>query len=262
MYNGKKIVATIEARMTSTRLPGKVLLPLGEKSDLEHIIERIGRSKYVDEVVVATTVNATDDVLVQMCVEKGHRYYRGSEDDVLLRVLEAAQSVNAEIIVETTGDNPIVDWRIIDEMIEFFFSKDVDYAANMIERTYPMGLDIQVFPTSVLADVNARTDSPVDHEHVSLYIYTHPEIYKIANKEAPLPMQHPEFELTLDTPEDYQLLMAIYEKVYEKNKDFSAEEVVELLLTDELIGKQALAKTRKNAFKQQKEWLDSHEKEA
>jgi spore coat polysaccharide biosynthesis protein SpsF len=228
--NGKKICATIEARMTSSRLPGKVLLDLEGKSALQHIIERLKRSKYIDDVVVATTVNVTDDPIIDLCKGINCSYYRGSEEDVLLRVLDAAKSVNADIIVEITGDCPVIDWRHADHLIELFFLGDYDYAANIIERTFPRGFDTQVFPVSILEDVNKSTQNKADHEHVSLYIYSHPEKYRLVNWKADEKLFHPEFEITLDTLEDYELIKNVYNILYKENPDFSAEDVVKLLI--------------------------------
>lgn len=230
MYQGKKIVATIEARMTSSRLPGKVLMDFCGKPDLQHIIERLRRSKYVDEVVVATTVNKEDDPVIELCNTLDCRYFRGSEEDVLQRVLDAAKSVNADILVEITGDCPVIDWRHVDFLVEQFFKGNYDYAANILERTFPRGFDTQVYPVKVLEKVNELTKDPTDHEHVSLYIYRHPEIFKLYNWVAPKEVYHPEFEITLDTREDYELIKTIYEELYEEKPDFSCEDVVSLLL--------------------------------
>ncbi len=234
MYNnnGLKICATIEARMTSTRLPGKVLLDIVGKPALQHIIERLKNSRYIDEVVVATTINSTDDPIVMMCEGIGCRCFRGSEEDVLLRVLEAAKSVNADLVVEVTGDCPVIDWRHADHLIEMFFSEDYDYASNVVERTFPRGFDVQVFPVSVLDEVNSITDDPSDHEHVSIYIYSHPERYRLLNWRADESMFHPELEITLDTPEDYELIRVVYDRLYSANNGFSGYDVVELLLNN------------------------------
>ncbi|NPV91577.1 MAG: glycosyltransferase family protein [Firmicutes bacterium] len=228
-----KIVATIEARMTSTRLPGKVLLDLCGKPALQHIVERLRRSRYLDDVVVATTVNATDDPVVQMCKDIGCSYYRGSEEDVLLRVLEAARSVDADLIVEITGDCPVIDWRHVDRLIEMFFSGEYDYVSNVMERSFPRGFDTQVFPVRVLDEVNRLTQDPVDHEHVSYYIYNHPERYRLLNWRAEGDAFHPELEITLDTPEDYRLIKAVYEGLYRENPDFSAVDVIRYLLANQ-----------------------------
>src|SRR3989344_590623 len=141
MYKGsdKKIVATIEARMTSSRLPGKVLLPLADKPALERLLERIRTSAYVDEIVVATTTNRADDPIVSLASRLNVTYFRGSENDVLSRVLLAAQSVHGDIIVELTGDCPLINGELVDRGIEEFFSHDVDYASNTIHRSYPAG---------------------------------------------------------------------------------------------------------------------------
>lgn len=230
MYNGKKVVATIEARMTSSRLPGKVLLDLAGKPSLQHIIERLKRSRYIDDVVVATTVNETDSPIVRLCELINCSYFRGSEEDVLLRVLDAAKSVNADIIVEITGDCPVIDHRHVDHLVELFFSDEYDYASNIIERSFPRGFDTQVFPVSVLEEVNRLTDSLTDHEHVSLYIYNHPDRFRLINWKADASLNYPEIEITLDMPADYQFICEIYNRLYLNNMDFSAEHVVKLLL--------------------------------
>ncbi len=229
MYNGKKIVATIEARMTSSRLPKKVLLDLCGKPSLQHIIERLRRSKFIDEIVIATTINKTDEPIIDLCKDINCKFFRGSEDDVLLRVLDTAKSVNADIIVEITGDCPVIDWRHSDFLIEQFFSDKYDYASNTIERTFPRGFDTQVFPVHVLDEVNVLTQDIIDHEHVSLYIYRHPEKFKLYNWVAPKELYHPEFEITLDTKEDYILIKSIYEELYTINNDFDCKDVIQLL---------------------------------
>lgn len=229
---GKKIVATIEARMTSSRLPGKVLMDLAGKPNLERIIERVRRSKYVDEICVATTSNETDNQIVDLCKTLNCKYYRGSEDDVLLRVLDAAKSVEADIIVEITGDCPVIDWRHIDYLLEKFFSDKYDYVSNIIERSFPRGFDVQVFPVSVLEKVNQLTQNPIDHEHVSLYIYRHPEIFKLGNWKAEGKMFNPDMEITLDHKADYDMISKLYNDLLFQNIDFSAEDVVDHLLNN------------------------------
>jgi spore coat polysaccharide biosynthesis protein SpsF len=260
MYSNKKICATIEARMTSSRLPGKVLLDYCGKTNLQHIIERLKRSKYIDEVVVATTLNDQDNPIVELCEKIGCKYFRGSENDVLLRVLESAKSVNADIIVEITGDCPVIDWRHVDKLVEMLFSGEYDYAANIIKRTFPRGFDTQVFPLSVLEEVNELTKSPVDHEHVSIYIYTHPEKYRLINWQAEESMNHPEFEITLDTREDYEVINKIYNMLYPLKPDFSAEDVIELLMKNPELIKNMGDIHRKDPFKEQNDWKEKHEK--
>ena len=174
MKNNRRIVATIEARMTSTRLPGKVLLKIGGKPALEYMIKRIEQSKLIDEIVVATTTKDSDLPIIDLCARVGCKHFRGSEQDVLLRVLDAAKSVGADIIVELTGDCPFIDPEIIDKLIELYFSRDYDYASNVVERSFPDGFDTQVFSVKSLERVSEMTDDPIDRVHVSCYFYKNP----------------------------------------------------------------------------------------
>ena len=228
MYEGnnKKIVCTIEARMTSSRLPGKVLLPFAGKPALERLIERVRRSRYVDDIVVATTINNEDQPIIDLCEKIGCSYFRGSEEDVLSRVLGATKSVNGDIIVEITGDCPLLDHRHVDRMIELFYSGEYDYASM---KKFPNGFDVQIFPTEALGKVDKLTDDPIDRVHVSYYIYAHPETFRLFHWYAEGDMNWPEGRVTLDEQSDYELLNAIVEDLYPKNEDFSAEDIVRLL---------------------------------
>lgn len=227
--NNKKIVATIEARMSASRLPGKVLMPLAGKPALERLVERMKRSRYIDEIVVATTVNPADKSIAELADGLGIKFYRGSENDVLGRVLEAAKSAGGDIIVEITGDCPLTDWRLIDRGIEEFFSGDYDYAANTIERSYPDGFDVEVFPVSVLERVGGITNNPIDRVHVSYYIYNHPEIFRLLDWKPEKECYWPDLRVTLDERSDYELLNEIFKKLLPANEDFSVRDVVDLL---------------------------------
>ncbi|MFA4941309.1 MAG: glycosyltransferase family protein [Patescibacteria group bacterium] len=227
--NKQKIVATIEARMTSTRLPGKVLLPLAGKPALERIIERLRRSKYLDEIIVATTINDFDNPVVELAQELGVKFYRGSEEDVLGRVLNATQSVKGDIVVEVTGDCPLVDWRLIDRGIEEFFENDVDYASNIVNLSYPIGLDVQVFKIEALVKADREVKDQIERTHVSYYIYNHPEIFNILNWAAEKECTWPDLRLTLDEKDDYLLLSKIYEKIWLENEDFSYKDIIKFL---------------------------------
>lgn len=229
MNKKPKIVSTIEARMTSSRLPGKVLKPLAGKPALERVIERLKRSKHIDQIVVATTVNDTDQPIVDLCNQLGISVYRGSENDVLSRVLDAAKSAQTDVIVEITGDCPLIDPQIVDQCIELFQAGSYDYVSTVMERTFPVGLAVQVFPYSVLEEVSKKTTDMEDREHVSLYIYTHPQEYRLKNMAAPEALKHPEIILTLDTPEDYTVLSMIYDQVYPKNPNFTTQDVLDYL---------------------------------
>ena len=247
MADQPRIVATIEARMTSSRLPGKVLLKVTGKPILGHMIERLQRVPSLDEIVVATTVNATDDPVVALAEDMGVGHFRGSEDDVLLRVLDAARAHSADVIVETTGDCPLIDPGLVEICIQGYLEAGVDYLANTLTRTYPRGMDTQVFSTDVLADVASRTDDPEDHEHVSIYIYNHPKIYSLKNMPGPPELSDPNLGLTLDTPEDFELIRRIFEALYPANPNFSLADIFEVLKSQPELAKLNAHIQRKHA---------------
>lgn len=223
-----KTVAIVQARMTSTRLPGKIMRPVLGKPLLELLVERIKRAQGVDEVVIATTTNADDDQVESLTQRLGIGCFRGSEHDVLDRVLRAAHAFDADLIVEITGDCPLIDFQVIDKLLEVYHANEYDYVANVLKRTYPRGLDTQVFATSVLDEVARLTDDPVDHEHVSLYIYEHPERFELHNVESGLPEEYWDLRLTVDTPDDFELIRRIYEELYPSNSAFTIEDIVKL----------------------------------
>ena len=224
-----KTVAIIEARMTSTRLPGKILLPILGKPMLELLIERLKRAKLIDQIVVATTHNPSDDVVEKLTQRIRVGCFRGSEDDVLDRVLCAARANEADVIVEITADCPLIDPSVLDQVIRIYETKNVDYVSNILKRTYPRGMETQVFSTAVLENVARLTQDPVDHEHVSLYIYEHPETFTVFNVASDLPEKYRDIRLTVDTVEDFQLINAIYELLYPQNPTFTLTDIINLL---------------------------------
>lgn len=223
-----KIVSTIEARMSSTRLPGKVLLPILGKPMLELLIERLRRTKCVDEIVVATTTKSTDDIVEDLAYMLGVGCFRGSEEDVLNRVLQAARSANGDVIVEITGDCPLIDPNVVDEVIAVYLAGGFDYVATS-QQTFPLGLDTQVFPVAVLEEVANLTQDPVDREHVSHYIYQHPDRFAVYRLASGLPKKYWNLRLTVDTQEDFKLIRAIFEELYTKNPAFNLLDVLDLL---------------------------------
>ena len=224
-----KTVAIIEARMTSTRLPGKIMLPILKKPMLELLIERLKRSTMIDQIVVATTYNPTDDVVKDLTQNLGVGCFRGSEDDVLDRVLGAAHAFDADIMVEIMGDCPLIDPSVVDLVIRTYNKNNFDYVCNFLKRSYPRGLDVQVFSTGVLEKVTKLTQDPIDHEHVSLFIYEHPEIFSLFNVESKLPERYWDLRFTVDTKEDFMLIMSIYELLYPTKANFSLGDVLRLM---------------------------------
>jgi len=226
----KKIVASIEARMTSSRLPGKVLMQaINGMSMLEFMIQRVKKSQLIDQIIVATTINSTDDPIFNMCQKLSINCYRGSEDDVLLRVLNAHKSVNSQIIVELTGDCPLIDPEIIDEVIDIYLNNNFDYVSNSHIRSFPDGVDVQVFSVDILKEISIKTKEPYDRENVSSYIYRSSEYSLkaiIANKE----LFWPELRITLDDKGDYYLIKKLIEYFYPNKKfEFSLKDIVNYL---------------------------------
>jgi len=214
--------------MRSTRLPGKVMLPVLGKPMLELMVERLRRVKQIDAVVVATTTDKSCDVIESLASRLGVGCYRGSEEDVLDRVLQASRAAKADLIVETTGDCPVIDPETIDRVIDTFLASDVDYCSNVLERTYPRGMDVQVFPLAVLEQVATLTQDPADHEHVSRYIYQHPERFRLLNVSSGLLLEAAQLRLTVDTPEDFQLISKVYEHLYPAKQDFNLADILAL----------------------------------
>ena len=224
-----KTIATIEARMTSTRLPGKVLLPSQGKPMLAHMVDRLARVPSLDGIVIATTINAADDPIAALAHNLNVGVWRGSEDDVMARVLGAATHFGADVIVETTGDCPLIDPEIVETCITQYVAQGVDYLSNVMERTFPIGMDTQVFATKILADAAARTQDAADHEHVSLFIYRHPELYRLANVAASPELADPDLRLTLDTPQDFELIDLIFAHFLPHRPAFSLADILSLL---------------------------------
>lgn len=223
-----KIVATIEARMTSSRLPGKVLLPVCDRPMLSHLLDRLRLVPSLNDIVLATTTNPQDDILIDFAKTNDLAYFRGSEHNVLSRVLGAAKSVNADVIVEITADCPVIDPFIIEQVIQTYLHNQADYVNNVIVRSYPAGMDTQVFPYKVLEHSSSLTNDPDDLEHVSLYICNHPELYKHINLVAPADLHWPTLGLTLDEIHDYHLLKNIIEH-FDGHPRVSCNEIIRLL---------------------------------
>lgn len=222
MYKDKHVVAIVQARFNSSRLPGKVLLPIGESTVLELIVQRLRRSKWIDDVVIATTVNESDNAIVDLCNKKDIKYFRGSEEDVLSRVLSAAKQFDADIIVEVTGDCPFVDPTIADLCIQRLVRDEYHYVSNVIDRTFARGLDVQVFWTRILKQVDKEVDNPIDRQHVSTWIYRNPNSYWTFKNACVRTMQYDtsNIRLTLDTQEDYDLITKVYNHFLNEKFDY------------------------------------------
>jgi spore coat polysaccharide biosynthesis protein SpsF len=226
MRRDLRISAIVQARMGSTRLPGKVLMYLGGKTALARVVTRLRRATLINEVVVATSDLPSDDRIARECEYLGVRYFRGSECDVLDRYYRAAKEFDADAVVRITSDCPIIDPQLVDETIHAFQQHEADYASNVIPRTYPRGLDTEVFTTEALAWAWLEAREPHQREHVTPYFYEHPEIFKVASAAAEA--DYGGYRWTLDTPEDLELLRTIYSR-FDDRDDFSWRDVVTLM---------------------------------
>jgi len=224
-----KIGCIIEARMTSSRLPGKVLKDIHGKPAILRQIERIQNSRYIDTIIVATTVNSQDDELVKILEKENILYYRGSEEDVLGRVADTARHFNLDIMVEITGDCPLVDIYESDKVIERFLEGGMDLASNNLICTYPIGMDTIVMSNQVLQLSASQASDPVHREHVCLYLYEHPYDFIFANIEAPPFLRDPGLRMTLDEPEDYAFICEVYDRLYPTKPDFTIYDMMKLL---------------------------------
>jgi len=223
-----KIVCFIEARFSSTRLPGKVLKPILGKPMLELMIERLKRARTIDGIVIATTDQESDDPIAELAARLEVGVFRGSEDDVLARVLGAARAYEADVIVETTGDCPLHDPAIIDKVVSDFRIGGADFVSNVLEYTTPRGTDVRVFTTDSLDEINQTSNDPADHEHVSLHFWEHPEKYRLRNVRTDFPPEVAQLRLTVDTPEDFELAQRVYETLYRINPEFSLTDILDL----------------------------------
>lgn len=224
-----KIVAIVEARMTSTRLPGKVLFPTAGKPLLGHLVDRLKRVSSVEEIIVATTVNEADNQLVEFARQYNVSYFRGSEHDVMARVLGAGDAAKADIVANVTGDCPLIDPLLVEQTICMFLHNVCDYATNGHVPSFPGGYPVQVYRLETLRRSSLMTDDRIEREHVTLHMRRHPELFPHVYLVAPPDQYWPEINLSLDEEDDYQLLKKIFEHFGDANPYFGCRDTVALL---------------------------------
>lgn len=205
--------------MGSSRLPGKVLMDICGKPSLSRLVDRLKACTKIDDIVIATSTQEQDKAIADWAADNGVSFYRGSEDDVLDRVVQAHTSMQSDIIVEITGDCPLLDPEVIDLGVETYLNNDVDVVNNVWQTSYPQGVEVQVFAYDALAHVANTITDPAVREHVSLYFYENPETYKIFHMMAPGHLVRPDLRLQLDYPEDLELIRELYTRLL---KDFEA----------------------------------------
>lgn len=228
-----KIVASIQARLGSSRLPGKVLKEICGKPMLHWQVERIRRSRLIDNVVIATSTNPLDDEIEAFCHENSIDCYRGSEDDVLNRIASLIRDLNVNLHVECYGDSPLTDPQLIDEFIGYYlkYQDQVDFVSSTIKTTYPPGLEVVVYPGTVLDKLEQELPSndPM-REHVGYNITRFPDTFRLISMEAPPWFHQPDVYLEVDTAADFQVMQYVIGYFVEKGMEhFTLAQVLDML---------------------------------
>ena len=218
------ILAILQARFSSSRLPGKVLKPILDKPMLLHQIERIQNSKKIDRLVVATSAEKSDDGIEKMCLDNNVGVYRGNLDNVLDRFYQCANQYNPEHVVRLTGDCPLTDSQVIDQVIDKHLFTKSNYTSNAIPPTYPDGLDVEIFKFSTLQEAWKYAKLPSELEHVSPYIRKNLDSSNKFNLECEMDLS--EHRWTVDDPEDFRFVKEVYIELYPKNRNFNMRDVL------------------------------------
>lgn len=222
--------------MGSSRLPGKVLADISGRSTIQRLVDRLRRCEELDDIVVATSTASADDVLAQWCKTYGVACFRGSEDDVLHRVVESHRFMRSDVVVEITGDCPLTDPEIVDLGVQTYLTHrpHVDVVSNCGNHlSWPMGQYVQVFPLALLEEIDRTIDDEAVHEHVSLYFYEHPERYRLIEILAPRRWREPTWRMQLDYPEDLAFQIEVHRRLEGEHGSFFGIEPLMALLRRE-----------------------------
>lgn len=221
-----KTTAIVQARMGSTRLPGKVLMDVGGETVLGRVVRRLRRAARVQEIVIATSSSTNDDAITIECQRLGVACFRGPEHDVLARYISAAERFGCDLIVRITADCPLIDPEIVDEVIQSCIEKRVDLACNDLPATFPRGLDVEVFPLEALRKVQALATENYQREHVTPVFYERQDIFRIVSVQAERDFS--QYRWTIDTKEDLHLIREIYAQ-FANDDHFGWRAVLELM---------------------------------
>lgn len=222
----KKVIAIIQAHMSSTRLPGKIMKDLCGKPALFRMIERVHQSQLLDDVVIATSTLPCDDVIIEKCNEWNVHTFRGSDSDVLSRYWGAAQAYPADVYVRLTSDCPLVCPKEIDSNIQFFLDHNYRYVSDSIgHKTYPLGIGAEVFTAELLKEAAGYATEHYEHEHVTPYMYWKQN----SIGENPYKKECGHIRITLDTPEDYEVISSVYNALYQPGNTFDLDEILAYL---------------------------------
>ena len=221
------ILGVLQARVSSSRLPGKVLAPILGRAMILRQIERLSRCRRLNRLVVATSADPSDDALAELCAAEGIAVSRGSLDDVLARVMAAARPFAPDWLVRLTGDCPLADPAVIDRVIDATLAADVDYGTNAVEPTWPDGLDVEVVRMAVLQAIAAEPRTTAEREHVTLAIHRRPDRFRLLHVKGEADLSH--LRWTVDEPRDLDLVRRIYGALYPVDPAFDTAAVLALL---------------------------------
>lgn len=222
------LAAIVQARMGSTRLPNKTLMPAVGKPLILHLLERLKHSELLEGIILATTVESEDDILAKVVEENGYWVFRGSEADVLDRYYQAAKQFSVDPIIRITGDCPLIDPTVVDKVITQFRSGRFDHVGNGIPPSYPDGLDAEIFSFAALEAAWKNARLPSEREHVSSYIWNRKKEFRYGNVRNAVDLSS--LRWTLDYREDYELIKAIFEGLYQDGKVFLMQDVLKFLV--------------------------------
>ncbi|MBI4449781.1 glycosyltransferase family protein [Candidatus Uhrbacteria bacterium] len=224
----RPILAVLQARMSSSRLPGKVLQPILGEPMLFRQLERVRRSHRIDHLIVVTSTEASDNAIAEMCTERGVAHYRGSLNDVLDRAYHAAEPYRPSHVVRLTGDCPLADPSAIDAVIDFAIRGDFDYATNGKPYTFPDGLDVEIATFAAFEAAWREADLPSHREHVFPFIHRQPERFYLGYVRSSVDLSRHRW--TVDEPEDFMFVTRVYEALYPMNPNFQTQDILDFLM--------------------------------
>lgn len=227
-----KILIVVQARMASSRLPGKVMLPILGKSLLARMIERLKMIRYEAEIIIATSETPDDDIIINEAINIGIPYYRGSLNNLLDRHYQAAKLHGADVVLKIPSDCPLIDPRIVDHVLDYFFANQeaFDFVSNLHPATYPDGNDVEIMTMQCLTKAWESANRPLELEHTTPYIWENPQLFRIGNVTWPAGLDYSmSHRFTIDYAEDYYFIERVFRELYADNNQFSCEDILNQL---------------------------------
>lgn len=228
----EKILIVVQARMASSRLPGKVMLPILGKSLLARMIERLKMISYEAEVIIATSETPDDDIVINEAINIDVPYYRGSLNNLLDRHYQAAKLHNADVVLKIPSDCPLIDPRIVDHVLDYFFANqnNFDFVSNLHPATYPDGNDVEIMTMECVTKAWEQASRELELEHTTPYIWENPQLFRIGNVTWPAGLDYSmSHRFTIDYAEDYYFIERVFRELYAENNQFSCDDILNLL---------------------------------